>query len=288
MQIKETKQRTKNQNKCNMVIKSFILNIHIWILFIVCVFIIKLKTISQFTSKFKVINNLCMLIYSMKDITLLSIFSYIIHYFSHTYRNIFTIIHHYHHETNNKILGDLLQIGLEFLAAVSCVLIMDLNPFTVLQFFLIYTTIHNVNYGYYHVNSVHEEHHNNTMINIGPDICDVIFNTKTHKQIQTEHTIQNQNYTNITEKIWDFLKTKITNKYDDEQVDIEDISHIIPNILLSTIVILIITELWKYPRNKNWMTISFISLSCISFFVYILCSIVLFIQDTHSDKTLFF
>jgi hypothetical protein len=66
------------------------------------------------------------------------------------------------------------------------------NPWIILFVYLFYTTVHNFNYSILHVNDVHEKHHKNLTTNIGPDICDILFNTKMDDCIEnTDHYIGN-------------------------------------------------------------------------------------------------
>jgi hypothetical protein len=57
-----------------------------------------------------------------------------------------------------------------------------------LFFTLFYSSVHNINYGYFHVNNVHSLHHKHPLTNIGPDICDVIFGTKNPLNESVENT----------------------------------------------------------------------------------------------------
>lgn len=120
---------------------------------------------------------------------------YFVHKGSHYKRNILTIIHHYHHE-NNNIFSHISQIILEIcLGGVFFPFCINTNPFlyvingwVIVFFTLFYTTIHNINYGLFKVNDVHSSHHKNISTNIGPDICDVFFSTKSDKDIEVENT----------------------------------------------------------------------------------------------------
>jgi len=53
-----------------------------------------------------------------------------------------------------------------------------LNESVIFFFYLFYTTVHNVNYSIFHVNNIHENHHKLQLLNLGPDICDILFQTK--------------------------------------------------------------------------------------------------------------
>ena len=54
------------------------------------------------------------------------------------------------------------------------------------------SSTHNINYGQIHVNDVHWKHHLDYNVNYGPDICDIVFNTKYIKFIEnTDHCLPN-------------------------------------------------------------------------------------------------
>jgi hypothetical protein len=148
---------------------------------------------------------------------ILLILAYFSHYYSHCYRNIFTIIHNYHHENNNffsyfsQIILEL-SVGGIFLPFYY--LEYDLfDIWIIVLFTFFYTTIHNINYGQLRVNDVHYKHHNNIFCNIGPDICDVIFSTKC-----------------------------------ETDTDVENTNHYIPNIIIVTMIIFLFKYICKNER----------------------------------------
>jgi hypothetical protein len=102
-------------------------------------------------------------------------------------------LHHYHHENNNWF-AYLSQILLEINFAVIFVILYKLfntcilDEWVILYFVLFYSSIHNINYSIFHVNKIHSLHHKKIMTNIGPDICDIIFNTKNKKNKKVENT----------------------------------------------------------------------------------------------------
>ena len=156
---------------------------------------------------------------------LLLLLAYLAHFLSHKTHNIFTVVHHYHH-THSNYLSYFSQILLEFLVPTVLMplyFIFDtvyLNEWVILLFTLFYSSVHNINYGMFHVNEVHSLHHKFVYTNIGPDICDVMFNTKNPKDISVENT-----------------------------------NHYIPNIIIGTIVVLAIQFLYnKNEYNKSWIT----------------------------------
>lgn len=115
-------------------------------------------------------------------------------YFSHVCGHLyifypFTITHLYHH-AHSHIYSHLIEILFEFFvflcipvsAAAIELMGFDIhNVFSVPAFifvYLLYTTVHNINYSIFHVNGVHEFHHKSYTYNFGPDICDIVFGTK--------------------------------------------------------------------------------------------------------------
>ena len=55
-------------------------------------------------------------------------------------------------------------------------------------FVLFYTSVHNINYGYFRINNVHSLHHKTYFTNLGPDICDIMFGTKNNLNETVENT----------------------------------------------------------------------------------------------------
>ena len=158
--------------------------------------------------------------------------AYYIHYSSHKFRNWFTISHHYHHE-NNNIYSHFIQIVLESLFGLGFPILNNiflnniLDNWIILFIYIFYTTVHNINYSILHINKTHEVHHKEINTNFGPDICDLLFDTKNNK-----------------------LKGKEF---------IEDTEHYIPNIVISMILILVIKKFnSKINFNKYYYYIFFI------------------------------
>lgn len=128
-------------------------------------------------------------------ITFFSLFllAYFVHRRSHDFRNVFTILHHYHHENNNffsHFSQILLELSFIIVAIHSHYYLGDqyVNIWTAISFILFYSTVHNFNYGQLRINDVHYLHHMDIYTNIGPDICDVAFNTKNPKNTEVENT----------------------------------------------------------------------------------------------------
>jgi hypothetical protein len=170
--------------------------------------------------------------------------SYNDHKNAHKVKNIFSIIHHYHHENNNffshfiQILLELTMIGI-FAPLYYIFGTIFLNPWILIFFILFYSSVHNINYSILHVNNVHRLHHEFTNTNVGPDFLDIIYNTK-----------------HLSEKC------------------VENTNHYIPNIIISTFIVLILQYYWK---NNNKKTMLF-GLNCFlltSFSILIITSIYL-------------
>lgn len=164
---------------------------------------------------------------------IISFFSYAVHLASHYFRNIFTILHHYHHENNNwfayysQILLEV-TLPIVFLPLYLKYDNVYLDPWILLFFVLVYSSIHNINYAVFRVNDVHALHHKEIKTNIGPDIFDVIFNTKN----KNNNTVENTN-------------------------------HYIPNIIITTILVFII----KTFAEKNENIYSFLKIVLIYFYL---------------------
>jgi len=143
---------------------------------------------------------------SVLTVLLAMAFSHIIHFMSHVPAAYpFNITHVYHHNHNNGFAA-FIQCVLEFVAVTSIIFFKDglkfflsidlsfLNSWAILLYYLIYTTVHNINYSIFHVNNVHENHHRLFIKNMGPDFCDLAFGTK-HDPINsienTDHYLPN-------------------------------------------------------------------------------------------------
>jgi len=108
--------------------------------------------------------------------------SHLFHYSCHLalYTN---SVHLYHHK-NNNYLSHISQMILEFCSILFFVFSKQiyewnfLNEWVIFFYYFFYTTVHNINYSVFHVNNVHENHHKLLLLNLGPDICDILFQTK--------------------------------------------------------------------------------------------------------------
>lgn len=154
--------------------------------------------------------------------------SYFSHLFSHMDKNIFTILHQYHHD-NDNFFSHFSQIILEL--SLSSIIFLSnyfteyylgttyIDIWTGLLYILFYSSVHNYNYGQLRVNDVHYLHHKNIFTNIGPDICDIAFGTKHPSNTEVENT-----------------------------------NHYIPNVIVITIFILSMKYLCIDENIKNYLS----------------------------------
>lgn len=216
---KDTSQRREcNHNIChvqhyNDILTSITKNLRTWCFFMVAMWVLGNQNFPKAMSTFFVMLFLV----------------YYIHYESHNVRNFYTISHHYHHEQNNwlshgiQILMEL-QFGLALPIMNELLLGNILDRWVIVFLYLFYSSVHNINYSLYHVNKTHELHHKNIYTNMGPDICDVIFQTK-NQEIR-----------------------------DDEDY-IEDVSHYNWNIFVSACIVLILKYLYTNPIHRVMMDV---------------------------------
>lgn len=121
-------------------------------------------------------------------------FAYFIHYITHKYKCFPTILHHYHHHSN-CFFSHFVQISAELTIIIWFYPIYYFSGTTffdiwqVVYYLLMYSSIHNINYGYLHVNNFHELHHDDPMTNMGPEFCDAFYGTKHEKHPDTEHAL---------------------------------------------------------------------------------------------------
>jgi hypothetical protein len=151
-----------------------------------------LSCIILFICLYKISNN-----YFAGIITFLIIFfiSYFSHVFLHNYDSFFTKIHMYHHSHSN-LFSHIIQLLMEL--SVPSILIPfyyyfdfvrnNLELWVLFFYVLFYSTVHNINYGFFKVNDVHSIHHMTCRSNFGPDLCDVVFDTKDILNNNVENT----------------------------------------------------------------------------------------------------
>ena len=229
----------KIKNKLTIAIKSITLNYKSWIA-IMCAVIMISTNISK----------------SMFSFFYTVFIAYYFHLSCHVETSYpFNAVHSYHH-THSNYMAHILQIMLEFVSILSIVVInntLNLNLFciwSVILFYIFYTTVHNINYSIYHVNHIHEKHHEILLLNVGPDICDILFDTKLNPE-----------------------------------TDLENTDHYINNITVSAIIVYIIQQI--YYKNKTNATIinSVFSITYINFcLVLVIATIVIFLGDIYQNN----
>ena len=124
-----------------------------------------------------------------------------------------------------------------------------LDPWILIFFTLFYSSIHNINYGYFKVNNVHKLHHECIETNIGPDICDIFFGTKNPSESCVENT-----------------------------------DHYIPNIFFSSMIVLLLQYLWKNDNNKKGMFLIMNIFVSISISILVIFSIYLWFTNDVGDN----
>lgn len=244
------------KNKLNLIWDSIKLNYKSWFVFMIAIYCL--------SGQYFLVGLINFIIYFLM--------SYIGHYLSHTftknkYLSILSTIHDYHHKYDDW-LGFYTEILYEFILATN---ITFLKIFILLYtnfyniFFenyifislnilisIFYTTVHYFNYSYFHYNNTHEIHHKNENLNMGPDICDIIFNTKSTKKFINRYYI-NKKY-----------------NYIEENTD-----HYIPNIIIALIIILFCSNYIINKDNQYFFYKIFFYLYITSLIIIIISTIII-------------
>ena len=171
--------------------------------------------------------------------------AYFYHVVTHVHKNIFSIVHHYHHE-NDNFFSHFIQVVLELSIPYPFVMfsyfcnISLFNPCIILYFMLFYCSVHNINYSIFKVNSVHRLHHKEVNVNFGPDICDILFGTKHSSEDCVENT-----------------------------------KHYIPNILIITGIVLILQYLCRTAWVKDILVLGVINVLSLGIILLFVSSIIL-------------
>jgi len=163
------------------------------------------------------------------------------------YFNIYSISHYSHH-FNTSWQSYFISFLTEYLTLANNIIfkyffiqfeLFDLffiNEWMILFLFLLYTTVHNINYSILKVNNYHTKHHEMLNSNLGPDFFDLLFNTK-----------------NI------------------ETLNNELIDHFVPNIIGCFLLIIILKSLYK--QNKKIFDYCFILSFCLFTIILLISSI---------------
>ena len=171
--------------------------------------------------------------------------AYFYHVVAHVHKNIFSIVHHYHHE-NDNLFSHFIQIVLELSIPYPFVMmsyflgIHIFDPWIILYFMLFYCSVHNINYSIFKVNDVHRLHHTEVNLNFGPDICDVMFGTKHESEKCVENT-----------------------------------KHYIPNIIIITGIVVIMKYICKTEWVKDALLVGVITLLSTGIILLFFSSIIL-------------
>ena len=209
-------------NSVNNATKSIILNYKSWFVLMISVIII---------SSNDLLNGLGTFFFMLFA-------SHLFHYSCHL--AIYTNSVHLYHHTHHNYLSHISQIILEFCSILFFMFSKRiytwsfLNEWIIIFYYIFYTTVHNVNYSIFHVNNVHENHHKLLLLNLGPDICDILLQTK----------------------------------FDLPQ-SIEKTDHYLPNIYFGLIIVLLGKIIWNSAdfNEKNCMTNIFVFIYGILFFI---------------------
>ena len=226
MEIKQLQKRIKKlEKKINhlenvTVFKSIRKNILSW----VCIFIVLYFISNHYTT-------------GLLTFFFLFFLSYFLHIQSHECTSFFTLAHHYHH-ANNNFYSHGIQYVIELGASVVFLIVyylfgtIYLDKWVILFTAPFYSSIHNINYGYFKVNKVHSLHHSHPNTNVGPDICDILFGTK--------HP---------------------------DDANVEDTTHYIPNILTIGILVLLLKRYCNHDSLFTWISY-FLILCAILFMIF--------------------
>ena len=191
------------------------------------------------------------------------LFSYWSHYLLHwKYIYPLNIIHIYHHLHSNTF-SHIIQIILEFVSLMFFIVIkhifmygkIDLyfiNEWNMILYYFFYTTVHNINYSIFRVNNVHKIHHEVLFKNMGPDICDIIFETK-----------HNPDY------------------------EIENTDHYIPNIIGSTVIVFILKYLWNTKYKDIFILSVKLCFVTAFLFLFLLTTYIYNIDCNENDKHIY-
>jgi len=226
-------------NKIHDILYSLKLNYKSWIFFMITIYLLSSK--NYINGVFNLIFNFLIIYFG----------HYLLHVDLKKYRflNFFKIIHEIHHKKHGwliffaEILLEFFSITFISFIKIFIQSICNINFFDVILnnvniplnifSFILYTTVHYINYSYLHVTNAHELHHIDYFKNIFPDFFDILFSTK-----------YKDNYK------------------DKDQSYIENTDHYIPNIIISTMIIYIFLYFYNNYNYKK-------TFDYIFFFIYI-------------------
>jgi hypothetical protein len=212
---------------------------------------------------------------------ILQISYYVAHYGCHNKSNIYNILkmynkkicdfliifhemscllHLYHHKHYDFFI--FFQVIVEFMyLPIICIINYFTMTYFKFEFFdiwlnlfgiILYSSIHNINYGMFHVNDVHSLHHENQSTNYGPDLWDVIFKTKNKKNKSIENTNHYLPNIIIILCILLFLKNNVSEKIINNVVFYVNIVIYISYVLGTIYLYLFNFDLVKISEKYNW------------------------------------
>jgi hypothetical protein len=212
---------------------------------------------------------------------ILQISYYVAHYGCHNKSNIYNILkmynkkicdfliifhemscllHLYHHKHYDFFI--FFQVIVEFMyLPIICIINYFTMTYFKFEFFdiwlnlfgiILYSSIHNINYGMFHVNDVHSLHHENQATNYGPDLWDVIFKTKNKKNKSIENTNHYLPNIIIILCILLFLKNNVSEKIINNVVFYVNIVIYISYVLGTIYLYLFNFDLVKISEKYNW------------------------------------
>ena len=212
---------------------------------------------------------------------ILQISYYVAHYGCHNKSNIYNILkmynkkicdflihfhemscllHLYHHKHYDFFI--FFQVIVEFMyLPIICIINYFTMTYFKFEFFdiwlnlfgiILYSSIHNINYGMFHVNDVHSLHHENQATNYGPDLWDVIFKTKNKKNKSIENTNHYLPNIIIILCILLFLKNNVSEKIINNVLFYVNIFIYISYVLGTIYLYLFNFDLVKISEKYNW------------------------------------
>jgi hypothetical protein len=171
------------------------------------------------------------------------------------FNKMFCLLHLYHHRHYDFFI--FFQVIVEFMYLPFIYII---NYFTMVYFnfeffdiwinlfgVILYSSVHNINYGIFRVNDVHLLHHENQDTNYGPDMYDVIFKTKNKKNKSIENTNHYLPNIIIILCILLFLKNNISEKI---------INNVLFYVNITIYIIYLLGTIYLYLFNYDLVKIS--------------------------------
>jgi hypothetical protein len=170
------------------------------------------------------------------------------------------LLHLYHHKHYDFFI--FFQVIVEFTyLPIICIINYFTMTYFKFEFFdiwlnlfgiILYSSIHNINYGIFHVNDVHSLHHENQATNYGPDLWDVIFKTKNKKNKSIENTNHYLPNIIIILCILLFLKNNVSEKIINNVLFYVNIFIYISYVLGTIYLYLFNFDLVKISEKYNW------------------------------------